>query len=246
MYIAEDLVNLKTGEIYTEAGDEIDEKLLKKLTEAGFDELPILDIDHVTVGAYIRNTLAVDKNESREDALFDIYRVMRPGEPPTIETAEAMFKSLFFDSERYDLSRGRPRQDEHAPRARRRGHRAHPAQGGHRRGRPHPGQPARRPRRDRRHRQPRQPPRAFGRRADGEPVPARPAPHGARDQGAHVVGRDRHRHAAGPDQRQAGGGGGARVLRLDPALAVHGPDQPALRDHAQAASLGAWAGRSDP
>ncbi len=56
------------------------------------------------MGAYIRNTLAVDKNETREDALFDIYRVMRPGEPPTIETAEAMFKSLFFDSERYDLS----------------------------------------------------------------------------------------------------------------------------------------------
>src|SRR6185312_9258975 len=103
-YIAQDLVNLQTGEIYAEAGDEIDEKLLKKLTEAGFDELPLLDIDHVTVGAYIRNTLAVDKNESREDALFDIYRVMRPGDPPTIETAEAMFKSLFFDSERYDLS----------------------------------------------------------------------------------------------------------------------------------------------
>jgi len=103
-FIAQDLVNLKTGEIYAEAGDEIDEKLLTKLKDAGFDELPILDIDHVTVGAYLRNTLAVDKNESREDALFDIYRVMRPGEPPTVETAEAMFKSLFFDSERYDLS----------------------------------------------------------------------------------------------------------------------------------------------
>ncbi|TIT81838.1 MAG: hypothetical protein E5W59_30770, partial [Mesorhizobium sp.] len=61
-------------------------------------------IDVVDVGAYIRNTLAVDKNESRQDALFDIYRVMRPGEPPTLETAEAMFNSLFFDSERYDLS----------------------------------------------------------------------------------------------------------------------------------------------
>src|SRR5690606_25076895 len=60
--------------------------------------------DHVTVGAYIRNTLRVDKNSIREDALFDIYRVMRPGEPPTVEAAEAMFKSLFFDSERYDLS----------------------------------------------------------------------------------------------------------------------------------------------
>ncbi|OJX45145.1 DNA-directed RNA polymerase subunit beta [Devosia sp. 63-57] len=104
MYLAEDLVNLKTGEIYAEAGDEIDEKLLTKLVDMGFDELPLLDIDHITIGAYIRNTLAVDKNESREDALFDIYRVMRPGEPPTVETAEAMFQSLFFDSERYDLS----------------------------------------------------------------------------------------------------------------------------------------------
>jgi DNA-directed RNA polymerase subunit beta len=103
-FIAQDLVNLNTGEIFAEAGDEIDEKLLNKLKDAGFDALPILDIDHVTVGAYLRNTLAVDKNESREDALFDIYRVMRPGEPPTVETAEAMFKSLFFDSERYDLS----------------------------------------------------------------------------------------------------------------------------------------------
>jgi DNA-directed RNA polymerase subunit beta len=103
-YLAEDLVNLKTGEIHAEAGDEITEKLLKALTEQGYKELPLLDIDHVNVGAYIRNTLAVDKNMTREDALFDVYRVMRPGEPPTIDTAQAMFQSLFFDSERYDLS----------------------------------------------------------------------------------------------------------------------------------------------
>ncbi|KQZ00537.1 DNA-directed RNA polymerase subunit beta [Pseudolabrys sp. Root1462] len=103
-YIAEDLVNTKTGEIYLEAGSEIDEKNLKVLIEAGYKELPLLDIDHVNVGAYIRNTLSVDKNMTREDALFDIYRVMRPGEPPTVDTAEAMFRSLFFDSERYDLS----------------------------------------------------------------------------------------------------------------------------------------------
>ena len=65
----------------------------------------MLDIDHVTASApYIRNTLAIDKNATREDALIDIYRVMRPGEPPTLETAEALFNSLFFDTERYDLS----------------------------------------------------------------------------------------------------------------------------------------------
>src|SRR6202451_3308894 len=103
-YIAEDLVNPKTGEIYVEAGEEITEKNLKVLNEAGYKELPLLNIDHVNVGAYIRNTLAIDKNMTREDALFDIYRVMRPGEPPTLDTAQNMFHSLFFDSERYDLS----------------------------------------------------------------------------------------------------------------------------------------------
>src|SRR5438270_407461 len=103
-YIGEDLVNPKTGEIYVEAGEEITEKNLKLLNEAGYKELPLLDIDHVNVGAYIRNTLVVDKNITREDALFDIYRVMRPGEPPTLDTAQNMFHSLFFDPERYDLS----------------------------------------------------------------------------------------------------------------------------------------------
>ncbi len=103
-YLAEDLYSPDTGEIYAEAGEEITEKTLVALLEKGFDELPILEIDHINVGPYIRNTLKVDKNSSREDALFDIYRVMRPGEPPTIESAEAMFQSLFFDSERYDLS----------------------------------------------------------------------------------------------------------------------------------------------
>ena len=103
-YIANDLFSPTTGEIFAEAGEEITAKSLVALIEAGFDTLPVLDIDHINIGPYIRNTLAVDKNSSREEALFDIYRVMRPGEPPTIDTAEAMFHSLFFDSERYDLS----------------------------------------------------------------------------------------------------------------------------------------------
>jgi DNA-directed RNA polymerase subunit beta len=103
-YIAEDLYNPETGEIYAEAGEEITAKSLEALVGLGFEELPVLDIDHINVGPYIRNTLTVDKNSSREEALFDIYRVMRPGEPPTIDSAEAMFHSLFFDPERYDLS----------------------------------------------------------------------------------------------------------------------------------------------
>jgi len=103
-YVANDIINVETGEVYVEAGNEIVEETLEMLTEAGVDEINTLAIDHVNVGPYIRNTLAVDKNTSRDEALIDIYRVMRPGEPPTLETAEALFYGLFFDSERYDLS----------------------------------------------------------------------------------------------------------------------------------------------
>ena len=103
-YVAEDLIDLETGRIYVEAGDEITEQVVAVLNEAGIDEIHTLAIDHINVGPYIRNTLAVDRNTSRDEALFDIYRVMRPGEPPTLETADALFNSLFFDSERYDLS----------------------------------------------------------------------------------------------------------------------------------------------
>ncbi|MFZ5671358.1 MAG: DNA-directed RNA polymerase subunit beta [Pseudomonadota bacterium] len=104
LYLAGELVDETTGEIFAEAGDEISEKLLKSLTEAGYSKLEVLDIDHINTGAYIRNTLKADKVESYEQALIEIYRVMRPGEPPTRETAEALFNGLFFDAERYDLS----------------------------------------------------------------------------------------------------------------------------------------------
>ncbi len=103
-YMAVDLINPKTGEIYIEAGGEITEETMEVLDNAKINEIVTLDIDHVNVGPYIRNTLAVDKNTNREEALIDIYRVMRPGEPPTLETAETLFGSLFFDSDRYDLS----------------------------------------------------------------------------------------------------------------------------------------------
>ncbi|MGB0626562.1 MAG: DNA-directed RNA polymerase subunit beta [Alphaproteobacteria bacterium] len=103
-YFGEDIINEDTGEVLVEAGDEITEEILESFEELKIKAFTTLAIDHVTVGPYIRNTLAGDKNRSREDALIDIYRVMRPGEPPTYETAEALFKSLFFDNERYDLS----------------------------------------------------------------------------------------------------------------------------------------------
>ncbi|HUN43086.1 MAG TPA: DNA-directed RNA polymerase subunit beta [Acetobacteraceae bacterium] len=102
-FVAEDLVNLESGEIYAEAGEELTEPKLTALEDAGVTKLPTLAIDQAN-GPWMRNTLAVDKNTNRDDALIDIYRVMRPGEPPTAETAEALFRGLFFDADRYDLS----------------------------------------------------------------------------------------------------------------------------------------------
>src|SRR6059058_3802470 len=103
-FSAYDLINEKTGEIYIEAGDEVSAENLQKLEEAGVKRLELLDIDYVNTGPWIRNTLKADKSEDGDSALADIYRVMRPGEPPTRETADALFYGLFFDSERYDLS----------------------------------------------------------------------------------------------------------------------------------------------
>ncbi len=103
-YSAYDLINEKTGEIYIEAGDEVTAENLEKLDKAGIDQLVLLDIDHVTTGPWIRNTMKADKADNRDMGLDAIYRVMRPGEPPTRETADALFEGLFFDPERYDLS----------------------------------------------------------------------------------------------------------------------------------------------
>ena len=103
-YSAFDLINEKTGEIYIEAGDEVSEENLALLDNAKIDDLVLLDIDHTNTGPWIRNTLKADKAEDTDQALADIYRVMRPGEPPTRETADALFEGLFFDPERYDLS----------------------------------------------------------------------------------------------------------------------------------------------
>ncbi|MBT0959460.1 DNA-directed RNA polymerase subunit beta [Alphaproteobacteria bacterium KMM 3653] len=113
-FSAKDIINEDTGAIYVEAGGELTWELdkdgeviggtLKELLDAGITEIPVLDIDNINVGPYIRNTMAADKNMSRDTALMDIYRVMRPGEPPTVEAASALFDTLFFDSERYDLS----------------------------------------------------------------------------------------------------------------------------------------------
>ena len=113
-FVSKDIIDEETGASYVEAGDELTWELdkagdvtggtLKELLDAGITDIPVLDIDNITVGSYMRNTMAMDKNLNRDTSLMDIYRVMRPGEPPTVEAASALFDTLFFDSERYDLS----------------------------------------------------------------------------------------------------------------------------------------------
>ena len=95
-YAADDTINPETGEVLIEAGGEIEEKTLESMDECGIDQIAVLDIDHINVGAYIRNTIRQDRTTNREEALLEIYKVMRPGEPPTVETAEKLFYDLFF------------------------------------------------------------------------------------------------------------------------------------------------------
>ena len=103
-YLASDIFDPKTGQVIFEAGYELTGDDLVKLEEMNVTEIPVLAIDHLNIGPYVRNTLLIDKCDTREEALIDIYRVMRPGEPPTVDSAETLFNSLFFDPERYDLS----------------------------------------------------------------------------------------------------------------------------------------------
>jgi DNA-directed RNA polymerase subunit beta len=103
-FLAEDLVDKKTGEVLFAAGDEITEEILDTIKELKLKTFNILKVDHLNIGGYIRNTLQIDKTSSQDEALIEIYKVMRPGEPPTVEAAEKLFEGLFFNEDRYDLS----------------------------------------------------------------------------------------------------------------------------------------------
>ncbi len=114
-FCSEDIIDESTGKIWIEAGEELTVEIdsdtgditggnIKMLLDHGLKVIPTLDIDNVNVGPYIRHTMVNDKCYNKETALYEIYRVMRPGEPPTVESAMDLFNSLFFDSERYDLS----------------------------------------------------------------------------------------------------------------------------------------------
>ena len=99
-FLAEDIINENNGEIYFEAGDEITEKDLENIKDKNIKNIKVLNIDHVNIGAALRNTVHSDLNLNRDEALIDIYKNLRPGEPPTLEAAENLFNNLFFNHER--------------------------------------------------------------------------------------------------------------------------------------------------
>ncbi|MFC1702678.1 DNA-directed RNA polymerase subunit beta, partial [Pseudomonadota bacterium] len=102
--MAHNLVDKESGEVLADANAEITEELLLKLREAGVKKFQVLYVNDLDQGPYISNTLNIDSSTNELEALVEIYRMMRPGEPPTKEAAQNLFKNLFFTEERYDLS----------------------------------------------------------------------------------------------------------------------------------------------
>jgi len=102
---AHDIVDKETGEVILECNEDLTEAKVERVREAGIDQFKVLFIDGLNVGAYLRETLIADKVKTTEDAIMEIYRRLRPGDPPTLETAKTLFNNLFFNPERYDLSK---------------------------------------------------------------------------------------------------------------------------------------------
>ena len=182
--LSHDVVNTDTGEVLAKANEVLTAASVEKLIEAGITEVKTLYTNDLDRGPYISDTLRIDPAKTRLEALVEIYRMMRPGEPPTKDAAENLFNNLFFNQERYDLSAvGRMKFNRRVGRSEITGSSVlskedvlDVLQGAHR-------HPQRRRRRGR-HRPPRQPPRAFGRRNGGERLPRRPGARRARREGA--------------------------------------------------------------
>ena len=100
-----DIVDENTGEVILECNEELTQAHLDELQARGIDEFPLLYLDPITTGTALRDTLLADKTLTQDEAIIEIYRRLRPGDPPTLETATNLFNNLFFNAERYDLSR---------------------------------------------------------------------------------------------------------------------------------------------
>ena len=103
-YVKENLLDPSTNEVFLKSGSPITQENFDKIKELNINVLRIVDVDPINKGPYLIDTLNIDKNDSKESAINDIYKVLRPGEPPTFDVAKTIFNNLFFTSERYDLS----------------------------------------------------------------------------------------------------------------------------------------------
>ncbi|HUE37871.1 MAG TPA: DNA-directed RNA polymerase subunit beta, partial [Candidatus Binatia bacterium] len=103
--VAHDIVDASTGEVIVETNQELTPEKLKQLRDRNIHEIDVLLIDDLFLGPSLRNTLLQDKINTPEEAILEIYKRLRPGDPPTLETATSFFNNLFFNPERYDLSK---------------------------------------------------------------------------------------------------------------------------------------------
>ncbi len=241
--LSHDVVNTDTGEVLAKANEVLTAASVEKLIEANITEVNTLYTNDLDRGPYISDTLRIDPAKTRLEALVEIYRMMRPGEPPTKDAAENLFNNLFFNQERYDLSAvGRMKFNRRVGRGEITGSSVLSKEDildvlrvliairngdggvddidhlGNRRV------------------------RSVGEMAENAfRVGLVRVERAVKER--LTIAESRAAHAAGNDQRQAGGGRGQGILRLLAAVAVHGPEQPAVRSDAQASRLGARPGR---
>jgi DNA-directed RNA polymerase subunit beta len=242
--LAKDVVDASTGEVLAECNTEITADLVGKIAAKGIKRIETIYTNELDCGPFVSETLRTDPTRTPLEALVEIYRMMRPGEPPTREAAENLFNNLFFSTERYDLSEvGRMKFN------RRLGRESVQGAGvlsrddivdvlkaliAIRNGKAWSMTsitsataacvPSARWRKT-----------SSASASCVSSAPSRSA----------SASPSRGADAAGPDQREARGCGDQGVLRLEPALAVHGPEQPAVGSDAQASRLRARAGRPD-
>ena len=243
--LARNMVDADTGEILAKANDELTEALLKKLRAGRRQGAAV----HLHQRARRGRLHLADAGRRRDGRPAGRARGDLPHDAPRRAADRRRRRGAVQPpllQRRHLRPVARRAHEVQRPRRPRRARRRDDAvERRHPRRRQDPRRAAQRPRRGRRHRPPRQPPRALRRRAGREPVPLGPGAHREGGEGTPRPGRDRSADAARPDQLQADLRGAEGVLRGEPAQPVHGPDQPAVRDHAQAARLGPRPGRPD-
>ena len=246
-WVAGDVVDTTSGEILLEANSELTADKVSKILESGVVELSLFFPERDDVGTVLSQTLKRDAVKTPQEALIEIYRKLRPGDPPTLDTATALFHGMFFDPRKYDFSRvgrlkfniklfekngnenldNRTLEPEDFYATIRYLLKLRKNIGavddidhlGNRRV------------------------RAVGELMENQfRIGLVRMERAIKEKMSRVPG-DVHGHAARPGERQAGDGGDPRVLRIVAAIAVHGSDQPAVGNHPQAASLRPWAGR---